>query len=143
MPSQRPPHDEPSLAQAGRPPCGAPVAGVQVPSAPVLSQASHWPSHADSQHTPSTHSAESHMRSREHERPLGSWVTHTPAEQYAPSLQSSSSLQSPLQAVAPHMKGSQDCVRASGQRPVPLQNSAMVATPSAQLPARHEVVADG
>jgi hypothetical protein len=39
---------------AVRAPCGLPVTGVHVPTAPAMSQAWHWPSHAVSQHAPST-----------------------------------------------------------------------------------------
>src|SRR5205814_4840954 len=38
----------------GRAPCGPPVTGVHVPSLPLTSHASHWPSQALSQHSPST-----------------------------------------------------------------------------------------
>jgi len=42
------------VSHAERAPCGVPVAGVHVPSLPVMSHASHCPSHALSQQTPST-----------------------------------------------------------------------------------------
>jgi hypothetical protein len=51
VPSQAPPHDEPSLVQAGRAPAGAPVTLAQWPLDP---QAWHCPPHALSQHTEST-----------------------------------------------------------------------------------------
>ncbi len=53
-PSQLPPHEEPSLAQAEREPCGAPLTAVQVPTLPAPSQAWHWPPQAELQQTPST-----------------------------------------------------------------------------------------
>ena len=55
VPSQLPPHTEPSDVQTGREPCGAPEVSVeQVPSLPTTSHASHWPVQAVSQQRPST-----------------------------------------------------------------------------------------
>jgi hypothetical protein len=54
VPSQAPAHSEPSLAQAGRAPCGVPATATQVPALPATSQAWHWPLQAVSQQTPST-----------------------------------------------------------------------------------------
>jgi hypothetical protein len=53
VPSQEPPHADPSLAHAARAPCGWPETGTQVPTEPATSQAWHCPSHAWSQQTPS------------------------------------------------------------------------------------------
>jgi hypothetical protein len=53
VPSQAPPHIEPSLAHAARPFTGAPVTGEQVPAFPARLHASHWPLQAVSQQTPS------------------------------------------------------------------------------------------
>jgi hypothetical protein len=50
LPSQAPPHDEPSLVHAARVPTGAPVTLAQWPSG---LHAWHCPVHASSQQTPS------------------------------------------------------------------------------------------
>ena len=52
-PSQAPPQLEPSLAQAGRPPLGAPETATQVPALPATLQAWHCPPQAELQQTPS------------------------------------------------------------------------------------------
>ena len=62
-PSQLPPQTEPSVAQAARLPCGAPIAVEHVPTLPARLHASHWPVHARPQQTPSTHSPEAHSMS--------------------------------------------------------------------------------
>jgi len=54
VPLHDPPHIDPSLVHVVRVPCGLPVTGVQVPTDPATSQASHWPAHATSQQTLST-----------------------------------------------------------------------------------------
>ncbi len=54
LPLQLPPQEEPSLAQAERRPCGAPLTVVQVPTLPATSQAWHWLPQAELQQTPST-----------------------------------------------------------------------------------------
>ena len=77
-PSHAPPHDDPSVAQAARPPRGAPTTGEQTP-APL--QASHCPLHAVSQQTPSTQWPVPHCVSPEHDPPCPIWLTQTPAEQ--------------------------------------------------------------
>lgn len=57
-PALHAPAQLPLPPQAARPPRGCPlVTGEHVPGFAGKSQASHWPSHAPSQHTPSTHSA--------------------------------------------------------------------------------------
>lgn len=53
-PSQLPPQEEPSVAQAVRDPRGAKVTGEQAPALPGTLQASHCPSQAVSQQRPST-----------------------------------------------------------------------------------------
>jgi hypothetical protein len=61
LPSQEPPQAEPSVAQAGRIPCGAPaVTVVQAPTLPGTSQASHWPAQAAVQQTPSAQTPPAH-----------------------------------------------------------------------------------
>jgi hypothetical protein len=54
VPSQAPPHTEPSETQGARPVRGAPATALHVPALPDSAQASHWPVHAVSQQTPST-----------------------------------------------------------------------------------------
>jgi len=60
VPSQDPPQALPSVVQAVRLPCGAPVALVQVPTLPATSQAWHCPPQALLQQTPSTQFAAAH-----------------------------------------------------------------------------------
>lgn len=55
-------------------------------------------------------------------------------------MQSELVVQLVLQAVGPQMYGLQLVVTGAGQAPEPLQVAAEVATPLAQLAARHEVV---
>jgi hypothetical protein len=76
VPSQLPPHAVPSVAQAVRVPCGAPVVAEHVPTLPVLSHAWHWPLQAVSQQTPSTHSPEAHWFAPPHALPFGCFATH-------------------------------------------------------------------
>jgi len=59
-PSQLPPQTVPSEAQALRAPCGAPVAGEQVPTLPATSHASHCPPQARSQQNPSAQEPVAH-----------------------------------------------------------------------------------
>jgi len=42
-PLQLPPQEEPSVPQAARNPCGAPLTAVQAPTLPGTSHAWHWP----------------------------------------------------------------------------------------------------
>src|SRR5690606_22699667 len=77
-PSQLPPQAEPSLAQAGRSPTGAPTVAVHVPSEPGASQRAHCPSHADSQQTPSTQRRLSQASSYEQAVPFGCLGMHWP-----------------------------------------------------------------
>ena len=88
-------------AQAGRPPCGAPLTPTQLPGAAAVSHASHWPSHAELQHTPSTQKPLSHSPVDAQLAPALFFGAHTPAEQNCPVEQSDSVAQVPRQAVAP------------------------------------------
>jgi hypothetical protein len=115
VPSHVPPHSEPSVAQATRSPCGAPVTGAQVPTLPATSHASHWPSHAVLQHTPSTQLPPPHWLSLLHEPPKFCFGTHTPAEHQLPDAQSESAAQSPLHAATPQANWPHDCSCAPGQ----------------------------
>src|SRR5256885_1466634 len=60
LPSPDPPHDEPSLTQAVRAPCGAPATAVHWPTLPGTSHAWHWPLQAWLQQTPSAHEPFAH-----------------------------------------------------------------------------------
>lgn len=73
------------------------MAGVQTPIEPLTSQASHWPAHALSQHTPSTQLPLAHSPAVEQLCPLGLptqvWLLQTgrfagqsPAPQQWPAL---------------------------------------------------------
>jgi hypothetical protein len=53
-PSQAPPQSDPSVAQAGRGPWGAPLTATHWPTLPATLQAWHWPPQAWLQQTPST-----------------------------------------------------------------------------------------
>lgn len=71
-PERHAPAQEPVPAQAPRPPCGWPLAtGEQVPSVAGRSQASHLPSQASLQHTPSTHAPLVQSPSPEQAVPFG------------------------------------------------------------------------
>jgi hypothetical protein len=70
VPLQMPPQVVPKPAQTVRVPCGGPETGVQLPTALLTSQASHWPVHALSQHTPSTQLLLAHVLPVEHGTPL-------------------------------------------------------------------------
>lgn len=143
VPSHAPPHALPSVAQAARPPCGAPVTATQVPSLPATSHASHCSPHAVAQQTPSAQKPEVHSASPPHVSPSASRGVHTPAEQNAVALQSPSTVQSPAQSTGPHENGAQSCVRSAGQLPVPTQVSSRTATPPVHDPVRQTVSAPG
>jgi len=81
VPSQLPPQELPSVAQATRVPCGAPVTAVQVPTLPATSQAWHWLPHALLQQTPSTQLALVHWLFALQVAPLACFAAHTPALQ--------------------------------------------------------------
>jgi hypothetical protein len=139
-PSQVPPQAEPSVAQAGRAPWGAPVAEVQVPAEPATSQASHWPPHAPSQQTPSTQKPLAHWLAAPQAAPGASLGTQAPAWHQAPAAQASSARHAVLHAVGPQAKRSQAWVWGGGQAPAPSQEAADVAVPPVQEAARHPAV---
>lgn len=94
--------------QAVRTPCGAPVTAAQVPSAPAVSHASHWPVQAALQQKPSTHSALVHAPPRAQAWPLASRGLHVPASQNAPGCtQSVSTAHVVVQVPAVHKNGAQ------------------------------------
>ena len=80
MPSQVPPQ-APVPLHAERPPRGAPVTAVQVPTAFATSQASHWPLQAWSQHTPSAQNPLAQALLIRHPAPGGRRGVHTPSAQ--------------------------------------------------------------
>ena len=114
-PSHAPPQAVPSVAQADRTPCGPPLTAVQVPAFPETSHASHCPSQATLQHTPSTQFPFAHCDTAEQLAPSPSLLTQTPAEHQSPAGQSVSTVQLPLQAVGPQANGEHDCVCSAGQ----------------------------
>jgi hypothetical protein len=103
VPSQVPPHPEPSSAQTGRTPCGAVPAAVgeQVPALPRTSQAWHWPVQVESQQTPSVQKPLAHWSAALHAAPGASVAAQTPPEHQLPLAQSASPRQLPAQAFAP------------------------------------------
>jgi hypothetical protein len=143
LPSQAPVHAEPSPSQAGRLPCGAPPIGVQVPALSGASQAWHCPRQRSLQHTPSTQKPEAQAAALAHAWPSARLAVQMPASQTEPDAQSSSSAQSPKQLSAAQTNGAQARWLSAGQKPLPSQYAASVATPALQLPARHRVVASG
>jgi len=81
VPSHAPPQTVPSVEQTVRAPCGPPLTAVQVPAFPETSQASHCPSQATLQQTPSAHSPFAHWPFAEHAPPFESFGAQTPAAQ--------------------------------------------------------------
>jgi hypothetical protein len=81
LPLQLPPHSEPSLVQAVRAPCGAPLTAVQVPTLPETSHAWHWPPQAALQHTPSTQLPLVHWFVAKQTCPFVFFATQAPAAQ--------------------------------------------------------------
>lgn len=110
VPSQAPPHVEPSLAHGARTPRGDPTTGVHVPSAPATSHASHWPVHAVSQQKPSMHTLETHCVAVEQGEPLGRRSWQVPAEQNCVIAQSPSTEQPPPHSVPVQENGAQSWV---------------------------------
>ena len=143
MPSQAPPQEVPSVSQAARPPWGAPATGVQVPSLPAASQASHWPPQAWLQHTPSVQKPLPHWSEAVQVAPGAFFGVQTPAAHQLPAVQSPSTVQSPPQAVAPQLNGAQFTVCGAGQLPAPSQLAARVATPAVQDAPRQLVELPG
>jgi hypothetical protein len=101
VPSQVPPQAEPSEVQAARPPSGVPVTGAHVPTEPATAQASHCPSQAALQHTPSTQKPLAHWTAAPQLPPSGAFGAQRPPEHQLAAAQSPSVEQVPRQAVAP------------------------------------------
>jgi hypothetical protein len=122
-----------------RAPCGAPTTAAHVPAA---LHASHWPSHAALQHTPSTQNVELHSTLPAHVWPFGLSGTQVPAAQRLLAAQSDGTVHELAQAVAPQMNGVQLCVCTAGHAAaLPVQAPRNVAVPTAQEAARHWVPA--
>lgn len=134
------PWQGPVPAHAARPPRGAPVTGVHVPSWPSTSQASHAPVHAELQHTPSTQAPVPHSSVALQRSPAAFTGEHTPALHQCPAAQSLATAHVPAQASAPHVNGAHGCACAGGHAPAPSQLAASVAVPSAQAGARQLLV---
>jgi hypothetical protein len=81
VPLQEPPQADPSVAQAARPPWGAPVTAKQVPTWPATSQAWHWPPQAWSQQRPSTQKPLAHWPAALQAAPFAWRGTQAPPEQ--------------------------------------------------------------
>ena len=81
VPLQLPPQSDPSLAQAVRAPCGAPVTNEQVPTLPETSHAWHWLPHEVLQQNPSTQLPLPHWLAAVQAPPFDSFGTHAPALQ--------------------------------------------------------------
>jgi hypothetical protein len=86
VPSHAPPQALPSVAQATRGATGGPVTALQVPaSAPGTPlQASHCPSQAESQQTPSTQWPLTHWLEARQEAPSANCGTQLPLEHQLP-----------------------------------------------------------
>jgi hypothetical protein len=89
----------PHLARA---PWGGPTTAVQVPALPATSHASHWPSQALSQHTPSIHSVLMHSLPPPHAVPAAFLATHLPPPQKNPLAHSPSPVHPVAHAPAVH-----------------------------------------
>ncbi len=113
------------------------MVGWHTPTLVASSQASHWPSQARSQQTPSTQNPLEHWFEPAHGAPVGSPATHTPAAQYSAAAQSESTVQLPAHWVAPHEYGVQTCDWSGPQEPPELHVCASVATPFVQLAGVH------
>jgi hypothetical protein len=133
----------PSVSQAARPPRGAPVAAVQVPTLPATSHASHWAPQAWSQQTPSVQKPVPHSPSPPQASPGPRVGVQTPPAHQWPAAQSASTAQSPRQAVVPQVNGAQATVSTAGHRPAPSQDAARVAVPEAHEAPRQAVVSPG
>ncbi len=96
------PAQTPVPVHAVRDPTGAPVAGEQVPSRPGTLHASHWPSQAVSQHTPSTHWPDVHSSVVAHIPPLGRRPRHDPSMHALPDEHCALLVHAVRQALSPH-----------------------------------------
>jgi hypothetical protein len=122
--AQLPAHG-PLPAHAARPPCGAPLTVVQVPSEPGTSHAWHCAPQVVLQQTPSTQLPERHAADALHACPLPALPMHLPTLQYEPVVQSLSPAHDVAHALPLHTYGAHW----------------RLAPPAAQLPAPSHVIA--
>ena len=138
-PLQAPPQALPSVAQAARAPCGAPLTATHCPTLPGTSQAWHWPPQALLQHTPSAQLPFTHWLFPPQATPSAFFGTHAPALHQSPATQSPSTVQLVLHAVGPQTYGLQTVVPEAGHVPVPLHEAGLMAVPAEQVPPRQLV----
>jgi hypothetical protein len=143
MPSHEPPQRLPSVAQAARAPRGAPVLGAQVPTVAPPLQASHCPSQALLQQTPSTQKALPHSSFEAQFSPGARFGTQTPTLQKFPTAQSVFVVQSPRQPWLPQAKGAQDWSARAGHAPWPSQTAIFVAIRSEHDASRQITASPG
>jgi hypothetical protein len=112
---------------------------AQVPTDPVSAHESQIPAlHGVLQHTPSTQLPLTQRLDAPHGWPVTILGIHTPAAQKCVVAQFASVEQPPAQTLPSHSDPGQFCVIGLGQgAELPLQLVASVATPDAQLAARH------
>jgi hypothetical protein len=120
---------------------------VQAPSLPATSHASHWPSQALVQQTPSTHSPDEHSATVLQPEPASFFSAHTPPAQYSSLLQLASLVQeltAPAQADPMHAAPfGQSRSSDAGHLPDPLQNDGKVARLPSHLASWHTVPGPG
>jgi len=112
---------------------------LQVPTELVSAHESHTPAlHAELQHTPSAQLPLTQLLPVPQGCPFGSFGLQTPPEQNSFDAHMPSTVQPFAQMLPAHCEPGQVCVVGLGQTGVlPVQLLASVATPEAQLPARH------
>jgi hypothetical protein len=77
-PSQDPPQEDPSVAQAGRAPCGGPATATHAPTLPATLHAWHCPPQAWLQQNPSTQLPLAHWLGAAQASPFACFGTHAP-----------------------------------------------------------------
>jgi hypothetical protein len=115
-------------------PCGAPVTGAHVPSAFLMSHASHCPVHTELQQNPSTQIPLSHESFVVHDVPFFPFGLHAPASHQASVAQSASVVHVVVHAPAAQRYAPHGVVPVTTQVPVPLQawtSTALLAQSSA------------
>jgi hypothetical protein len=101
--------------------------------------------HALLQQNPSAQKPDTHSLFAAHAVPMllhvpPGQLTHSPFVHCAPATQFAAVVHVAVHAVAPQMNGAQLVVTTFGHAPMPVQFAATVATPAAQLAARHDTV---
>jgi hypothetical protein len=125
----------PPSSHGARSPRGTPSTGVQVPNFPETSQASHWPSQAVSQHTPSTQKPVAHSGPLSHalprfflQTPGASGVAHELPTSHSATPQQTPSVQNPVLHPAELVHGVPRS--AAGAHAPDLQKKPLVQSPS-------------